>query len=291
MKTTSLKRLSAVFLASVLTGMMPPALRAQPVHWPFQEFNGNICGLNSSPDVTLTYDPTQDDTGNGGGSCHISTDYSQGGLFQVTANNVDCCMCLVEALLPLTNYNSVDFDVKWDNSSTVPLSYFNTNFGSGTEGIVIGIGPNDYDIGPGICYSNVIIPDAATNGWVHVSMAIDQLAAPNASFTGLHFTKMFPACGPSTAAASTAAFWLDNLQLLGPTNIPVLSPSCRGSNFTIYFSVIQNATYTVLKSTNFVNWTSLVTNYPPGGATTNMTLSYTDTNAGGSQAYYRIRSP
>jgi hypothetical protein len=70
-----------------------------------------------------------------------------------------------------------------------------------------------------------------------------------------------------------------------------LSPSSRGSNFTVSFPAIQFATYSVLKSADLVHWTSLVTNYPPGGAMTNMTLSYTDTNAGGCQAYYRIRSP
>jgi hypothetical protein len=266
--------------------MMPPALRAQPVLWPIQTFTGNICGLSSSPPVILTYDPNQDNTGNGGGSCYISTGYSQPGLFQITADNVACCFCLVEANLPLSNYTSVDFDVKWDNSSTVPLSYFNTNYGNGTEGIVIGVGSPSFGAVSSICYSNIIIPDAATNGWVHITAPINQ-ALTNIHFTGLGFSKMFPACG----ASSTAAFWLDNLELLGPTNLPVLSPSCKGSNFTVHFPAIQFATYTVLKSTDFVNWTTLATNYPPGGATTNMTLSFTDTNAGGGRAYYRLRSP
>jgi hypothetical protein len=262
--------------------MTHPALRAQPVRWPIQTFTGDVCGLSSQPPVTLAYDTNQDNTGDGGGSCRISTDYSQGGLFQFLANNVACCLCLVEVNLQLSNYTSVDFDVKWDNSSTVPLSYFNENEGF-SPGLAIGLDTGEE---PFPAISTVIIPDAATNGWVHISAAIDP-ALGNCNFLGLVFQKPFPACGPS----STAAFWLDNLQLLGPTNIPVLSPSCHGSNFTVYFPAVQFATYTVLKSTDLVNWTSLVTNYPPGGATTNMTLSYTDTNASGGQAYYRIRSP
>ena len=282
MKLMFFKRLSALFLASALTGMMPPALRAQPVIWPIQNFDGNSCGLTALSGVTLTYDQTQDNTGDGGGSCHISTDYSQGGLFQFTANNVACCFSFVNARLQLSNYTSVDFDVKWDNSSTVPLAFFNTNAGF-APGIAIALNTGGANA-PVI--STVIIPDAATNGWTHVSASIDQ-AVGNEVFPGLNFQKLFPAYGPS----STAAFWLDNLELLGPTNHPVLSPSSRGSNFTVSFPAIQFATYSVLKSGDLVHWTSLVTNYPPGGAMTNMTLSYTDTNASGGQAYYRIRSP
>jgi hypothetical protein len=234
--------------------------------------------------VILAFDPTQDDTGNGGGSCHISTDYSQPGLFEFTVNNVSCCFCQLEVLLHLSNFTSVDFDVKWDNSSTVPLSYFNTNYGNGTEGIAIEA--NSISYGVNICNGNVLIPDAATNGWVHVSAPINP-ALTNISFVALVFEKSFPAYGPS----GTAAFWLANLQLTGPTNIPVVSPVCQGSNFTLSFPAVQFATYTVLKSPDLVDWTNLVTNYPPGGVATNMTLSFTDTNAGGGQAYYRIRSP
>src|SRR5271157_4037037 len=151
MKTTSLKRLSALFLASVLTGVMPLVLRAQPVLWHFQSFTGDICGLYSFPPVTLTYDPAQDDTGDGGGSCHISTDYSRGGVFQLTIGNVDCCYCALEANLQLSNFTSVEFDVKWDNASTVPLSYFNANYGSGDAGIVIGVGSVFYEGISSIC--------------------------------------------------------------------------------------------------------------------------------------------
>jgi hypothetical protein len=266
--------------------MTLPVLRAQPVLWPIQNFTGNICGLNAYDPVTLSYDPAQDNTGNGGGSCYVSTDYSEDGLFQFTANNVACCGCALVVNLQLSNYTSVDFDVKWDNFSTVPLAFFNTNDGPGTEGIIIGVGSAYFEGVSSICYSNVIIPDAATNGWAHVSAAINQ-ALTNISFGGITFEKTFPGYGPS----STAAFWLDNLQLLGPTNIPVLTPSCEGSNFTVNFPAIQFATYTILKSTDFVDWTSLATGYPPGGAAANMVLSFTDTNASGGQSYYRVRSP
>jgi hypothetical protein len=287
MKVTVSKTFPALFLAVVFLGMTPPALRAQLILWPYQTFDGNICGLNSSPAVTLAYDPMQDDTGNGGGSCHLSTDYSQSGDFQVFANNVCCCGCDVLVGLQLSNYNAVEFDVKWDNSSTVPLSYFNTNFGGGSQGIGIGIGPPDFDGFSSICQSNVIIPDAATNGWVHVSAPINH-AGTNSSFIGLVFQKSFPAYG----ASNIAAFWLDNLELVGPTFIlPVSQSSYEGGQFTFHFPAIRSATYSVFKSEDFMDWTTLVTGFPPGGAVSNATLSFTDTNANTSQGYYRIRSP
>jgi hypothetical protein len=287
MKAMVAKRFSVLLLAAALAGMIPTVLRAQIVLWPYQNFDGNICGLTSSPAVTLAYDPTQDDTGDGGGSCHISTDYSQSGVFHVFANNVCCCYCYALVLLQLSNYNALEFDVKWDNSSTVPLSYFNTNFGGGSQGIGIGIGPPDFFDFSSICYSNVIIPDAATNGWVHISAPINH-AGTNTSFIGLVFQKSFPAYG----VAGTAAFWLDNLQLVGPTFIfPVSPSSCKGGKFTLTFPAIQGATYTLFKSADLVNWTTLVTGYPPGGAASNASLSFTDTNANAGQAYYRIRSP
>jgi hypothetical protein len=287
MKVTTAKRFPALLMATVLTAMVPPALRAQLVLWSDQSFDGNICGLNGSAAVTLAYDPTQDDTGDGGGSCRVSTDYSQSGMFQVFANNANCCGCNVLIALQLSNYNSIEFDVKWDNSSTVPLSYFNTNFGSGSQGIDIGVGPPDFNAVSSICYSNVIIPDAATNGWVHISAPINH-AGTNSSFIGLGFQKSFPAYG----ASGTAAFWLDNLNLVGPTLIfPVLPSACAGGDFTFNFPAIQGATYSVFKSADLVQWTNLVTGYPPGGAPTNATLSFTDTNAHGGQAYYRLGSP
>jgi hypothetical protein len=282
MKKTSVKKLSALFLGIVLTGTMPAALRAQLATWPIQTFDGNICGLHSISDVTLAYDATQDDTGDGGGSCHVSTDYSQGGLFEFTVDNEACCFCESDVGLQLSNYDSVEFDVKWDNSSTVRLTYFNTNLGF-SPGITIGLDTGEeYD--PSI--STVIIPSAATNGWVHVSAAIDHRLG-NYVFLGLIFEKAFPAYG----ASNTAAFWLDNLSLAGPLAVSSVAQSCGGGNFTLHVAAIKGKTYTVLQSTNLVNWINLVSGYPANGAATNGALSFTDTNANGGQGYYRIRSP
>jgi hypothetical protein len=198
--------------------------------------------------------------------------------------NEACCGCRFDVILQLSGYTSIEFDVKWDNSSTVPLSYFNTNFGSGTQGFTIGDGNTSF------CYSNVVIPDAATNGWVHISAAINQ-SLTNVSFVEFEFEKTFPSYGVS----NTAAFWLDNVQFVGPTYIfPVSSGACTQSNFTFTFPAIYGATYSIFKSADLVNWSNLVTGYPGVGTSisyNSTNLSFTDTNANGGSAFYTIRRP
>ena len=118
----------ALILAVSLLSFLPETLRAQSLpngDWLLQTFDSNICGWLGLSGATLTFDPSQDNTGNGGGSCRVSTDFSKSGLFMVSALNIDCCFCDSDAILQTSNYVSLDFDVKWDNSSTVPLSYFN----------------------------------------------------------------------------------------------------------------------------------------------------------------------
>jgi len=276
---------TALLLAGALTGMAPAAARAQISVWPIQDFDGNICGLTSLSGVTLTYDPTQDNTGDGGGSCHVSADYSGSGMFEFAVLNEACCFCDSDVRLELSNFDSVEFDVKWDNSSTVPLSYFNflTNSGTGSQGIGIEIDTGEANA-PII--SSAIIPDAATNGWVHISAAIDH-SVGDYVFLALYFEKLCPAYGVS----NTAAFWLDDLSIAGRPMVSAVTPSGAGGSFTLQATAIEGRTYTILKSTNLVNWTNLVTGYSAGGATTNFTLSFTDTNANGGQAYYRVRSP
>jgi hypothetical protein len=284
MKTVSSKRLSALLLAIVFTSVTP-ALRAQFVSWHIQSFDGNVCGLNPLSAVTLTYDPTQDDTGDGGGSCHVATYYSPGGSLLFIADNEACCFCLSEIRLELSNYDTVEFDVKWDNSSPVPLSYFNfrTNSGTGSPGITGAIAGGQSNT---LAICTAIIPDAATNGWVHVSAAIDH-SAGNFPFSALMFDKTFPA----NATSNTAAFWMDNLALAGPPAVSATPQSCTGGTFTLQTAAIKGKTYTILKSADLINWTDLVTGYPAGGAVSNTMLSITDTNASASHGYYRVRSP
>jgi hypothetical protein len=275
----------ALILAFALSPVASETTRAQSAlneDWQFQTFDNNICGWLGLSGATLTFDPSQDNTGNGGGSCHVSSDFSQSGTFMVSALNVDCCGCDSDVILETSNYVSLDFDVKWDNSSTVPLSYFNTN--SASSGILIAAGTPVG--GASICNSPIIIPNAATNGWVHISAAINQLQS-NESFTGILFETTYTGYGIGTVAA----FWLDNVKLVGHNSKPTISAVWGGGGgFTLSWTASYGTTYSVFKSTNLVNWTTLVTGYPGGGAL-NSPLSYTDSVANEAQAFYRISGP
>ncbi|HUA67061.1 MAG TPA: hypothetical protein VMA13_00820, partial [Candidatus Saccharimonadales bacterium] len=260
-------------------------LRAQNLpngDWLFQTFDSNICGWLGLSGATLPFDPSQDNTGNGGGSCRVSTDFSQSGVFMVSAANVDCCFCNIDAILETSNYVSLDFDVKWDNSSTVPLSYFNTN--SASSGILVEAGTSAG--GTIMCNSPIIISNAATNGWVHISAAISQLPF-NVSFTSIIFETAYAGYGTGTVAA----FWLDNVKLVGHTSRPIMSTvRSGGGDFTLSWTATYGTTYSVFKSTNMVNWTTLITGYPDGGAQ-NSPLSYTDSVVSDTLAFYRISTP
>jgi hypothetical protein len=281
----------------VLSVMLPLAgavqtINAQTNDWVLQTFDSGICGWTGISPVTLAFDPTQDNTGNGGGSCHVSFDFSKDGFFAVNASFESCCFCDSETILILTNFASVDFDVKWDNTSTVTLDQFNSNSGMGSPGIAIGAIYQGNSLGyvgsPTICYSNVYLPNSATSGWVHVSVPINPASPYSSSASlGIYLFESFPASG-----SGMAAFWLDDVKLVGlkpPQFIPAMS-HLSGNNFTLQWTANPGSTCTVLKSTDLVNWLTLVTGYPAGGLTSGM-ASYTDAVATNSQSFYRIRIP
>jgi hypothetical protein len=275
MRTLCFRGIIAAGSLIAMLGIGTGTSRAQVRDWPLQAFDGNICGWLGYGGLALSYDPTQDNAGDGGGSCRFSTDFSGAGygLFQATANNVSCCDCALGVILGLTNYASVDFDVKWDNTSAVPLSYFNS---SGGEGIQIFVEYTQF--------ASFVIPDAATNGWAHVSAAINP-AATN-SFPGITFSKTYMRDG-----GTAAAFWLDNVRLVARTNSVAVSPvSFQGGNFSFQWNATLGSTYTVQRSTDLTGWTNLATGYPPGGATSSP-ISYTDFNSPPGHALYRVSSP
>jgi hypothetical protein len=291
MKTSPLPSRFSWFFAGVLLAGAVQMSCAQSTGWVLQTFDSNICGWDSFPGVTLAFDPTQDDTGNGGGSCHVRFDLSQNGVFAVNGSFESCCFCELEQHLAFNNYASVDFDVKWDNStSTVTPDQFNSNSGSGSPGLTVGaINPGFGYLGyPTICYSNVCIPGSVTSGWVHVSAPINPTSTASTNGgTGIYLFESFPA-----SSSGTAAFWLDNVKLTGlkpPQFLP--AALCLASNaFTLQWTANPGSTCTLLKSADLVNWSRLVTGYPPGGITTG-TASYTDPNATNRQSFYIITTP
>ena len=289
MKAAALPSRFSVALGIVLLASAAQMIGAQTPDWVLQTFDSGICSWKSSSPVTLAFDPSQDHTGNGGGSCGVSFDLSQGALFNLTATFENCCACAIVIHLPLTNYASVDFDVKWDNTSTFTLDQFNSNPVASSPGISIGaMNPNAaYVTSPTICYGNVYIPNLATSGWAHVSAPINPASTNSINGgIGIYLAESF------AATSGTAAFWLDNVKLVGRRSPQLIPALCHrsGNNFTLQWAANAGSTCTVLKSTDLLNWSILVTGYPTGGLT-NGTASYTDTIATNSQSFYRIRTP
>ena len=257
-----------------------------------QTFDRDICGWNSysSPAVTLAFDPTQDNTGNGGGSCHVLIAWSQPGVYAISGSYEDCCFCFNSIRLVLTNFTSVDFDLKWDPAYPVSPDEFNSNPALGSPGVSIDAeGTNNVLlISPTVCYSNLYIPESAIGGWVHIHAPINPSSSysTNAS-TGIALVGTIPSGG-----SGQAAFWLDNIELNGRQSPKIVQGACRhsGDSFTLQWTATYGDTCTVLKSTDLVHWTTLATGYPEGGMT-NGAASLIDTGATNPCSFYRVRDP
>jgi Bacterial Ig domain len=111
---------------------------------------------------------------------------------------------------------SVDFDVMWDtNNSTMSIDYFN-NPPSGSSLFLRAVKTNGV-AGTKEFFTltgNFTIPDAASNGWAHVSVPIT--SSSNALCKGIYFVKT-GITGVSTNGG-IAQFWIDNVTLKAPTN-------------------------------------------------------------------------
>lgn len=190
---------------------------------------------------TLGWDSTQDNTGNGGGSCKISVNFANGdpygdavrlyGLVQGTPY-YDSTPCAVTNFIA-TNYVSVDFDILWDtNNSTLSLHDFNYPPNGGSPGLQINLITTNYrnnytwyQLGP-----MVVLPNAASNGWVHVSMPITNTAAViSTRAQGIGFYKYNSAA--TIAAGGTADFWIDNVTFKSAGAPPAILDS---DNFESY---------------------------------------------------------
>ena len=200
-------------LGSILLGLTGMMAITRATNFVVDTFDHDIAkwlGLTS----TLTFDPTQDNTGNGGGSCHAGTDFSTGqSLMFVGAYGPLIGGWESNMTLNLSAYKSVELDVKWDNTSTMSLVDFNQPPAGGNSTIdIMSIKPNFSRSGSIGSFS---IPAAATNGWAHVSVPINQGIYDMDPSTGLWFQKWISAGG------GTANFWLDNVRLTGwPCSIP-----------------------------------------------------------------------
>jgi hypothetical protein len=129
------------------------------------------------------------------------------------------------------HYSAVEFDILWDtNNSTMPLDSFNSM--GDIDGVPLGMfcqGNAQQELGT----SDPNIPDAASNGWVHMVVPISSSTPGINQIIGLWLKKY--GNGANGAIAGTAAYYIDNVVFDG-TVIPqvgpqmTLTPAVKGLN-------------------------------------------------------------
>ncbi len=143
----------------------------------------------------------------------------------------------------LTQYKSVDFDIKWDNTSDITLAQFNdlstwgqamTNRNTGAHvmqgwagegylngslpGLDVNVCGSYNQMAPSIASTN--IPAAAAGGWTHVSIPVNPAQANLGAVNGIVFHKWInQQWGIQNGVA--ARFWIDNLVFKGNAAPPL----------------------------------------------------------------------
>jgi hypothetical protein len=139
-----------------------------------------------------------------------------------------------------THYSAIEFDVLWDtNLSTMSITNFNSM--GDIMGLPMGLlQPAAVNGGSGINLNNTepSIPDAASNGWVHMIIPIPQSTANLNETVGLYFKKY--GNGGNGPIGGTAAYWLDNIVFDGGP-LEVFRPTMRISEPVPGLNIVNNS--------------------------------------------------
>ena len=163
----------------------------------------------------------------GSGSMHVKATYDalnldNGDVIALAFNtnyfgtgNWPDAVSATNVMIDGTHYASVDFDILWDtNLSTMSITNFNSM--GDIMGVPMGLlQPAAVNGGSGVNMNNTepAIPDAASNGWVHMSLPIPKNIANLNEIVGLYFKKW--GSGGNGAIGGTAAYWIDNVVFVG----------------------------------------------------------------------------
>lgn len=247
---------------------------------------------------TAGWDGTVNAPSGSGGSLYIQSIFSNGSDTPLTEY-----ICLPgnnlwwsgNGTFLTSTYKSLDFDIKWDNSSVLTIPQFNdpstvpTSLlqGWAPYGYLAGsIGGLEVDLawkGDGSTTTLITtnIPTAASNGWVHISIPINPSQANIDPAVGILFKKWLNQnWGLADATTATANFWVDNVVLIGTAGPPppptVSAPVKPTPGLNCFASTKGNSFYdrqdVVLRQSTGLSWV--------GQATPGNPVSYSFTISG-----------
>ena len=265
---------------------------------------------------TIAWDGITFDAADGStGSAHITANFS-------SANNTDVLVSMAPGYnnwyyeggsgvtgwstgtVDGTQYHAVQFDILWDTNSTLTISQFNTGDGWPTSDFSNpGVGPNymatnsyytgganvEFFTGSGgnaTYIANFQIPAAAATGWQTVTVPYSDTLSGISSVAGIWFAGYFGG-GGELVGNQTAAFWIDNLQLIGNVTVsppPTVNPPTKATPGLKFFNATEGNSFydrnqIVANVTSGLSWV-------PGGASYSFTLAgFPANNTYGGEAY------
>ena len=169
---------------------------------------------------TMEWDGSQDNTGNSGGSLHVSGSFDRATsdtplmLYGIISGN-PWYHPPADPAYDLGVYKSLDFDIKWDAApANMSLADFNSPPGGGVTGLEIKACPDGASSGPTLATTN--IPAAAASGWTHISIPINPAQSGLDAVYGIWMNKWLPVTNPP----ASFGFWIDNVVLKGGDVLP-----------------------------------------------------------------------
>jgi hypothetical protein len=216
------KRLVAAAMA--FASLLSVSYAAENILWSWDTARGSW-GTAWGQAVT-ELDLAMDNTGNNGGSLHISSDFT--GTPPDDNRNVITVMGNYGGWLwngdvrtNLLDYTHLEFDLRWDSARST-LSIANFNDSGGDNGLVIWSARYTTDWQWGVELGRITIPEEAANGWVRISVPIDPKTPDLDESAGVVFKKWVPQ--ETADAGGVAAFWIDNLELIA-SEVPIEPPT------------------------------------------------------------------
>jgi hypothetical protein len=189
-----------------------------------------------------------------------------------------------------SQYANIQFDIKWDNTSDMTIDQFNdvstipvtqtnsdglpilnsTLTAGATPGFDILIcGPTPLGNQGAPLITNTVVPAAAANGWVHMTIPIDPTLAGLAAQSGITFNKWISNYGGQCANPAQARFWIDNITLggtAGPPPPPVVkapTKATRGLNVFASTAGLYDRQSAVLRQNYGLSWVGMATEANP----------------------------